>query len=51
MKVRVTFVRERNNEKQEEVRLLFDSIEEYGEWARNIHYYNMVSLKVETFCY
>ena len=48
MKVKVTFVRERNNAKQQEVRLLFDSIEEYGEWAKNIHYYNMVSLKVET---
>lgn len=48
MKVKVTFVRERNNAKQEEMRLLFDSIEEYGKWAKNIHYYNIVSLKIET---
>ena len=48
MKIRVEFIRQRENEEPKTVKLLFGSIEEYSEWARCIHYHNMISIKVET---
>ena len=48
MKIRVEFISQKTNAEPKTTVLMFGSMDDYAEWARNRHYHNITSTKVET---